>query len=142
MSTYATVIVKSEPECIVVDLDGTLVFTDTFVATILEVVRKRPLRILGLIAALFRSRAECKQLAASLALLDIASLPYNQPLIEYLRQQRTAGRRIVLATGADLSIARGVADHLGLFEEIIASENHCQRKWTQCNWFRKGPCNS
>jgi 4-hydroxybenzoate polyprenyltransferase len=122
-SRYATAIVKSEPECIVVDLDGTLVFTNTFVAAILEVLRKHPFRILALIAALFRGRAECKRLAASLALLDVASLPYNQPLIEYLRQQKAAGRRILLATGADGSIARAVADHLDIFEEIIASEN-------------------
>ena len=46
----------------------------------------------------------------SLAPLDITVLPYNAPLIEYLRQQKSAGRRIILATGADLSIAKKIAE--------------------------------
>jgi 4-hydroxybenzoate polyprenyltransferase len=120
-SSYATAAVKTA-DYIVVDLDGTLVLTDTFFSTVLEVLRKRPSRIVALIVALFHGRAECKRLAASLASLDVTSLPYNEPLIEYLRRQRAAGWRLVLATGSDISIARDVADHLGIFEDVIASE--------------------
>src|SRR5262245_29085831 len=101
MSSYATAVAHSEPDCIVVDLDGTLVSTDTFVSTLFEVIRRHPSKIPALIAALFRGRAECKRLAAELARLDVASLPYNQPLLAYLRKQKDAGRTIVLATGAD-----------------------------------------
>lgn len=122
MSPTLALTSKLLPECIVVDLDGTLVQTDTFVATLLEAIRKHPLSVFPLLAALFRSRAECKRLAASLAPLDITVLPYNESLIEYLREQRTSGRRIVLATGADISVANKVADYLGVFHEVIASD--------------------
>jgi 4-hydroxybenzoate polyprenyltransferase len=76
------------------------------------------------LASFFRSRAECKRRAASLGPLRVANLPYNEPLIEYLRQQKSSGRRLILATGADISIARDVAEHLGMFDEVIASDGH------------------
>jgi hypothetical protein len=44
-------------EHIVVDLDGTLVLTDTFVASLLETFRKYPLRIPRVILSLFGGRA-------------------------------------------------------------------------------------
>jgi phosphoserine phosphatase len=48
-------------------------------------------------------------------------LPYREPLLSYLRNEREKGRRIVLATAAHESIARAVAAHLGVFDEVIAS---------------------
>ena len=48
--------------------------------------------------------------------------PYNQPLLEYLRQQHAAGRDIYLATGADNLLAQRVAAHLGLFTGVLASD--------------------
>jgi HAD superfamily hydrolase (TIGR01549 family) len=112
-------------EQIVVDLDGTLVMTDTFAASLLEALRKHPFCFVVLIAALFRGRAFCKRIAAALGELNVASLPYNEPLIDYLRQQRAYGRHLVLATGADLSIATRVAEHLGIFDEVIGSDGEC-----------------
>jgi 4-hydroxybenzoate polyprenyltransferase len=112
----------SPREHIVVDLDGTLVLTDTFVATLLEALRKHPSCLLALITALLRGRAFCKRVTAALARLNIASLPYNEPLVDYLRQERALGRRLILATGADLSIATGVAEHLGIFDDVIGSD--------------------
>ena len=109
-------------EHIVVDLDGTLVLTDTFVASLLETCRKYPLRIPRLALSLFGGRASCKRAAAALARLDVACLPYNEPLLDYLRGERAAHRHLILATGADLSIASRVAAHLGIFDEVIASD--------------------
>jgi 4-hydroxybenzoate polyprenyltransferase len=117
----ATAVSIIQPLYIVVDLDGTLVLTDTFVATLLETIRTHPLRLFAILLALLRSRAESKRLAASSGLLKVASLPYNEALIGYLREQKAAGRRIVLATGADSVIASDVAAHLGIFDEVISS---------------------
>src|SRR6266480_2728867 len=114
---------KSEPEYIFVDLDGTLVLTDTFVLTLLGALRRRPLSFPALVlTAIRKGRAGCKRLAAALARLDVPGLPYNEDLVAYLRVQRAAGRQIILATGADSSVARGVAHHLGIFHEVIGSQ--------------------
>jgi 4-hydroxybenzoate polyprenyltransferase len=109
-------------EYLVVDLDGTLVLTDTFAACVLEALRKRFSSLPAVVAGLIKGRAVSKRIAASLAKLNVESLPYNEPLIEYLREQKAAGRRLILATGADLSIATQVAEHLAIFDEVIASD--------------------
>ncbi len=47
---------------------------------------------------------------------------YNEELLLLLHAQAAAGRLLVLATGADQKIARAVADHLGLFDAVLASD--------------------
>jgi 4-hydroxybenzoate polyprenyltransferase len=54
--------------------------------------------------------------------LDAAHLPYNGKLLQYLRQEHGRGRAIYLATGADVRLARRVADHLGIFTDVLGSD--------------------
>jgi 4-hydroxybenzoate polyprenyltransferase/phosphoserine phosphatase len=102
-----------------VDLDGTLVRTDTLVEGMLALAGG--LRFATLLGAFAGGRAALKARVAAVAPTDPALLPYNEALLDYLRAQRAAGRRIVLATAANEDVARRVADHLGLFDEVIAS---------------------
>ena len=105
-----------------VDLDGTLVRTDTLVETALSCLFRNPLALFRLPSWLAAGRAVLKQELAARARIDVALLPYNENLINFLRQEKAGGRKIVLATAADKQIALAVADHLGLFDEIIASD--------------------
>jgi phosphoserine phosphatase len=106
---------------LVVDLDGTLVRTDTTLECA-AALAGRPLRLLPAILSLRRGRAAVKQLLAAAADLDPARLPYNAALLAYLRQQQEKARLLVLATGADRRIAEAVAQHLGLFDTVLASD--------------------
>ena len=54
--------------------------------------------------------------------LDAAHLPYNRPLLDYLREEHAAGRKLYLATGADRVLAQSIAAHLGIFEDVMASD--------------------
>jgi 4-hydroxybenzoate polyprenyltransferase len=104
-----------------VDLDGTLVKTDLLVEGLVSILTSR--HALGRLPLLLTSdRARLKHRVAGLALLDAALLPYNEELLAHLREQRAAGRRLVLATAADALVAYAVADHLGLFDEVICSD--------------------
>ncbi|MDE2184014.1 MAG: UbiA family prenyltransferase [Alphaproteobacteria bacterium] len=69
-----------------------------------------------------QGRAALKRQLAQRWSFDPARLPYNEELIALVKAERDKGRRIVLTTAADEIIARRVADHLGLFDEIIASD--------------------
>ena len=63
--------------------------------------------ILALLGA--RDRSELKRVATVAVRPDPALLPYNQPLLAFLRAEKARGRCIVLATAADrapLSCAR------------------------------------
>ncbi len=105
-----------------VDLDGTLIQTDTLHEAALRALRERPLTLLRLPLWLARGKAAVKQQLAGLSRFDPSVLPYNQPLLEWLKEQRAAGRRLILCTAADRSIADAVAEHLGIFDEVLASD--------------------
>jgi len=110
----------SEPLC--VDLDGTLVKSDTLLDTVLVLARQSPRSLLQFPRWIGEGRAVFKRNVSSVAALDVAHLPYNQPLLEVLRQQHASGREIYLATGADTLLAQRVAEHLGIFAGVFASD--------------------
>ncbi len=104
-----------------VDLDGTLLRTDTLVESVLALARARPLDLIPMLAALGRGRAGFKAWLAERVVLDVDALPLNIALIEWLRAERARGRRLVLATAADRHVAEALAAQTGLFDEVIAS---------------------
>ena len=107
---------------LVVDLDGTLLHSDTLHESALRVFRGNALHIVRAGVWLSRGKAVLKRRLAELADLDTTLLPYNRPLIDWLRGERATGRTIVLCSACDVSIARSVARHLDLFDEVIASD--------------------
>ncbi|HWY25663.1 MAG TPA: UbiA family prenyltransferase [Nevskia sp.] len=105
-----------------VDLDGTLIRGDSMVEACLALLKQQPLQALLLPLWLLRGRAALKREVARRVQLDPASLPYDQAFLEWLRQQQAQGRRLVLCTGSDQSIASAVSAHLGFFEAAIGSD--------------------
>jgi len=107
---------------IIVDLDGTLVSTDMLVENLFLFFRLQPLRIFNVVAWLFKGKAYFKRRLADTILPDVSCLPYNQAILNWLEHQRAAGAKLILATASDLRIANRVAEHLGLFDEVIGTE--------------------
>jgi 4-hydroxybenzoate polyprenyltransferase/phosphoserine phosphatase len=119
-----------DPDCydnnnvppIVVDLDGTLTTSDTLIESFVETIRRNPWDIFRMPAWIAKGRAVFKARLASHAGSIAETLPYQQPLCDFLRDQRAKGRRIVLATAANQGIARSVAAYLDFFDEVLASD--------------------
>jgi 4-hydroxybenzoate polyprenyltransferase/phosphoserine phosphatase len=105
-----------------VDLDGTLVKSDTLVDSLLVLLRTRPLRALRLPGRLLHGKAAFKAYVSASVSLDVANLPYNRKLLLFLQQERAKGREIYLATGADSAVAKRVAAHLGIFAGVLSSD--------------------
>lgn len=105
-----------------VDLDGTLVRIDTMQQAWLVMARDHPIGALRVLIRLFKSRQAAKDLIARTVHLDPAHLPYREPVIEYIRQAKNEGRRVVLATGSHRNYAEAVARHLGLFDAVYATD--------------------
>jgi len=110
----------STPLC--VDLDGTLVKSDTLVDSTLALAHQHPLLLLQLPRWLAAGKAALKHHITSAVELDVVHLPYNRELLQFLEQQHATGRPIYLATAADSRLAQRVADHLGLFAGVLASD--------------------
>lgn len=107
---------------IAVDLDGTLILTDSLHESALRAVRSDPLSAFKMPVWLAQGRASLKRQLAALSSFDPTTLPYNRPLLDWLQAQRDQGRRLVLCTAADLTVAQAIAKHLGMFDEVMASD--------------------
>jgi 4-hydroxybenzoate polyprenyltransferase len=105
-----------------VDLDGTLVKSDTLHDSALAVARHHPAALLKMPGWLLQGKAALKRHLANTIQLDVAHLPYNRELLQYLEQQRATGRPLYLATAADAGTANRIAAHLGLFSGVLASD--------------------
>ncbi|MDQ2868933.1 MAG: UbiA family prenyltransferase [Verrucomicrobiota bacterium] len=111
--------VAQTPLC--VDLDDALIQTDLLHETLLGVMKRSPWSLLLLPIWLARGRAHLKQQLARRAHLAVEKLPYRSELVNFLRNERARGRRLVLVTAADEELARRVQQHLGIFDEVMAS---------------------
>jgi 4-hydroxybenzoate polyprenyltransferase/phosphoserine phosphatase len=108
-----------QPLC--VDLDGTLVRTDTLYEVLVGVI-KNGKGLLPTIYALAAGKAAFKAIAALHSSFDPKQLPYNAKLLEFLEKEKQEGTTLVLATAANRKIADAVKVHLGLFDEVFASD--------------------
>lgn len=107
---------------LVVDLDGTLIRTDMLVESTLRLLRDRPLDLFRLPAWLAQGKAALKRQLAERTGFDPACLPYHRPLLDWLHEQRRQGRCLVLCTASDAMVAQAIADHLEIFDEVLASD--------------------
>ncbi len=108
---------------LVVDLDGTLIRTDCLVESAFALLKKKLTYAFLMPVWLARGKAALKREIAARVDIDVTTLPYHEPLIQFLNEERDAGRPIVLATASNQKYARAIAHHLGLFDEVIASDD-------------------
>ena len=106
---------------IVVDLDGTLMSTDTLIESLFKLIKNQPILALQLPLWLLKGKAGFKIEVAKHISLDPSELPYNSELLHYLRRERAKGRKLVLATAAHESIALSISEHLGLFDRVLST---------------------
>lgn len=107
---------------LVVDLDGTLVRTDTLLEGLLVVAFKAPQRLPSTLAMLRHGRARFKREVACVAALECAILPYDEAVLAAIAARQAGGGGVHLVTAADQSIADGVADALGVFDTATGSD--------------------
>ena len=119
-SPARTEVAREAPLC--VDLDGTLVKSDTLVDSLLVLARTQPALLPAAALRLLRGKAAFKAFVTSHAALDVAHLPYNRSLLKFLHEERARGRPIYLVTGADVRLAERVAAYLDVFTGVLASD--------------------
>jgi 4-hydroxybenzoate polyprenyltransferase len=107
---------------IAVDLDGTLLLTDTLHESCIKLLQNHPIKLLFLPVWLLRGKAYLKQKLAELTIINVASLPFNAELVEWLKKQKILGHKIILSTAANIKIANDISNYLNLFDEVIASD--------------------
>jgi 4-hydroxybenzoate polyprenyltransferase len=109
-------------EFLCTDLDGTILIGDTFWESFLTLVGVHPWYVFLIPYWLLRGKAALKHEISRRVRLNVATLPVREELIQFLRQEKQGGRKIILATGADSKIANAVAEYFGFFEAVLASD--------------------
>ncbi len=115
---------------LVVDLDGTLIRTDMLVESASQFLIQHPFQFFKPLLWLMRGKTVLKTKLAQCVHLDATALPYNVDLLDWLRAEKLAGRRLVLATASHRVLAEQVAQHLNLFDEVLATEGDTNLKST------------
>jgi apolipoprotein N-acyltransferase len=105
-----------------VDLDGTLIKTDLLWESLARLLRRNPLWIFPVLFWWTRGRAFLKQQLARRVAVDPTTLPYHEPFLAFLREQKRSGRKVVLVTASDRNMVAPVAAYLGLFDEVLGSD--------------------
>jgi 4-hydroxybenzoate polyprenyltransferase len=106
---------------IYVDLDSTLMRSDLLYEALLSLARRAPLLLLLVPFWLLRGRACLESHLADAGVVDPAQLPYRAELVEYLTRKAAQGHRIVLVTASSERLVQPIAEHLGIFDTVIAS---------------------
>ncbi|EHK66865.1 UbiA family prenyltransferase [Achromobacter arsenitoxydans] len=109
---------------LIIDLDGTLIKTDMLHESALRTMRDRPGALFFIPQWLAQGKAVLKKRLAGALTFDPESLPYNEELLAWLRQQKNDGRKLILCTASDDSIASAIGAHLGIFDEVMASDGN------------------
>jgi len=111
-----------------VDLDGTLLATDTMAEGFMGLLKSAPWKVFGALAALTNGRPKLKRYLAQNAPVDPTALPYRDEVLAEIRRARDAGRRVLLVTASDQATADAVAGHVGVFDEAIGSDGESNLK--------------
>jgi len=104
-----------------VDLDGTLIKTDILYESVLLLIKINFLYIFILPFWLLKGKSALKYNISKLVDINPHLLPYNECFLQYLKQQKAEGRKLILATATTEKYAQEIADYLGIFSQVIAS---------------------
>lgn len=105
-----------------VDLDKTLVRSDVLYESFWDCASRDLGNLSRALACLKKGKAQFKAQLSRYVTIDPARLTYNHDVLDYIRKWREKGGRTVLVTATDQHVARGIADHLGLFDEVYGSD--------------------
>ncbi|EKT4072087.1 UbiA family prenyltransferase [Stenotrophomonas maltophilia] len=103
-----------------VDLDGTLLRSDLLYESLLTLLAGNPLYVFLLPFWLLRGKAALKREIASRVTLPVEWLPYDERVLDLVRT--TQQRPRVLCSASDQRLVEAIALHLGLFDEVMASD--------------------
>ena len=105
-----------------VDLDGTVLKTDTLWECLLVFVRRFPLRIPVMLLIAFRGKPTFKAYLADHVRLDSETLPYKYDVLEYLASERADRRQVVLARRLTVESRNPSRRTSNLFDDVIATD--------------------
>lgn len=113
--------IKHTPLC--VDLDGSLIASDTLWEGLAALLMQKPLMIFQVIGWLFAGKAVLKKNVAEYTDRSGEDWPVREEVVSYIKLAKSEGRKVYLVTGAAQKTAESISDHLGLFDGVYHSDD-------------------
>lgn len=108
---------------LVVDLDESLVRTDLLYEQIFSFLKRNPLNVFIILKWIIMGGAlGLKRNLAAVVYPKVEALPYRQGVLDLIKEKRRQNFVIVLASASPRVWVERVANHLGLFDHVIGSE--------------------
>jgi phosphoserine phosphatase len=117
----------ARPPPLILDLDGTLIATDTLAETLLLYLKESPIRVVQALIWLSHGVAHLKRHLAAVVALDIDRLPVRPEALS-LALAASADREVYIATAADSDIATAMAARFPCFAGAIGSQGEINLK--------------
>lgn len=111
-----------------VDLDGTLLATDSLHELCVALAIERPRDLVRLPRWTLGGRAHLKARLAERVSLRPELLPYHEEVVRLVRESAGRGRPALLVTAADRRTAEAIAAHVGGFAEVLGSDGEANLK--------------
>jgi 4-hydroxybenzoate polyprenyltransferase len=109
---------SSIPLCVA--LEGGLLPSGLVAEGALHLVKRRPSALLRLPFLALSGGGRLSSEVDHSVDPDPHDLPYDQPLLDVIRNFRASGRRVVLVSVGRPRLANAVAQHLGCFDQVVA----------------------
>ena len=119
---------SDKPVPLFVDVDGTLVRADLSLESFVRIARSGIAALIAVLSWLIAGRAVAKTLAARRDRIDPARLPYRPEVLRLIDEAKADGRPVILASASHGRHIRGIADHLGLADPVIATRGRSNLK--------------
>lgn len=111
-----------DPIPLTVDLDGTLIRTDMMWESLKALLKRNPFALISVLFWWTQGRAHLKQELGRRVQIDPTTLPYHEEFLTWLKAEKRSGRKLILATASDYRMAEPVFRHVGIFDELMASD--------------------
>lgn len=106
-----------------VDVDGTLVKADLFIEGALQLLKRNPIYGVAMLVWLVTGgKAYVKAKIAQHVKTDVEYLPLQKEFVSFLEAEAAGARPIYLASAADAHAVKPLADRLGFFAGVLASD--------------------
>lgn len=106
---------------LVVDLDGTLVFTDMLYESFWSAFSKDWTILIKSFFWLLKGKAYLKNNLYRVSDIDVTNLPYNNEVIDLIKKYRKKSTHIALVTASNQNMANKIANYLNIFDEVKGS---------------------
>jgi 4-hydroxybenzoate polyprenyltransferase len=107
---------------LVVEVDGTLLRTNTLLESAISLLSTQPLEALKVPLWLYSGKAHLRSEIADRIAINVQLLPMDSTVLEFMRSEKLRGRRVFLVSASDRRFVAAIAARIGFVDGVFAGD--------------------